>query len=551
MSRHPEPSSPAARESTRRAPAPDLERWEIDLSRSKLTFGLRHLIVSEIRGQFRRWGGTLFLDRRQPLLSSLKVWFDVATIDTDSAERDEHLRSSEFLDVTRFPRAEFESGSVEQLDGHIVVRGRLTLHGVTRDCDVEIEPFLPPPRQTNDVYRARTKLDRQSYGLHWNQDLDVGGVVVADEITVSAELAPRAQGRRARGHEGPLLSGSQAARRGVLAQPGSSADVPTSPRASHSRKRRAKWTKSAEVTMPTSLPPSTTGRQPSLPHLEQGRRLRGRRVGRHRHDVPLHQHLDGDVARDLGEALALRVTVAHPGRQHLAVRDKPHEVLVAIDDGQVTNAPPLELLLRVGQRVADAEGFDDRGHELGDRGDGHWRSGARVHRTSTKRSTTPKDVARSEPRWTLAHEHLTGNSSIELEGDSTLHKYSARTERIRRRRRHPRSRRTPHGRSRGRSPRRSRSRASRSRSPSNLSQLGRRRARSPDVEGLEGRAIPLHPLRCGFVSSHRAARRRSLVRPRDARAARDRRAPSAPWTSTPRGFERRTASGSSAARSSS
>jgi polyisoprenoid-binding protein YceI len=187
MTRHAETVGQGTRESTRRAPSPDLERWEIDPARSSLKFVLRHLVISEIRGQFRRWGGTLFFDRERPLLSSLEVWVEAATIDTDSVERDEHIRGSEFLDVKQFPRAVFESSSVEPRDGHVLVRGRLSLHGVAHDLDVEIDPFVTPP-QIDQVYRVSAKLDRQSFGLHWNQDLDVGGVVVGDEITVKAEL---------------------------------------------------------------------------------------------------------------------------------------------------------------------------------------------------------------------------------------------------------------------------------------------------------------------------------------------------------------------------
>jgi polyisoprenoid-binding protein YceI len=188
MSRQQPTAAPAAaREAGKRLPTADLERWEIDPARSSLTFVLRHLVVSEIRGRFRRWGGTLFFDRKEPLLSSLRVWVDLATIDTDSAERDEHIRSNEFLDVTRFPRAELVSTSVEPRDGHVLVRGRLALHDVVHDVEVEVDPFVPPTPD-GTTYQVRGRLDRQSFGLHWNQDLDVGGVVVSDEIAVTAEL---------------------------------------------------------------------------------------------------------------------------------------------------------------------------------------------------------------------------------------------------------------------------------------------------------------------------------------------------------------------------
>jgi polyisoprenoid-binding protein YceI len=166
----------------------DLERWEIEPRDSRLGFVLRHLIVSQIPGHFGRWGGTLFLDRRQPWLSSVHVWVELASIDTDSLERDEHIRSVEFLDVARFPRAEFKSSSIEPHGKALVIRGRLQLHGITHDLDLEVEPPAESGGGVRDVYQVRGRLDRQAYGLRWNQDLDFGGVVVGDEIEIKARV---------------------------------------------------------------------------------------------------------------------------------------------------------------------------------------------------------------------------------------------------------------------------------------------------------------------------------------------------------------------------
>ena len=188
MTRQPQASGAAVRTARRMSPSADLERWEIDPGRSGLKFVLRHLIISEIKGEFHRWGGTLYLDRKNPLLSSLEIWIDAATIDTGEPERDAHIRSSEFLDVATFPRAEYESAAIEERNGCAVVHGRLHLHGVTHDLDVEVEPYIIPVSADNR-YHMRGKLDRQSFGLHWNQDLDVGGVVVGDEIRLHAELS--------------------------------------------------------------------------------------------------------------------------------------------------------------------------------------------------------------------------------------------------------------------------------------------------------------------------------------------------------------------------
>jgi polyisoprenoid-binding protein YceI len=170
-----------------------LQRWEIDPSRSSLTFNLRHIVVQQIQGRFERWGGMLSIDRRQPWLSSVQVWVDLATLTTDNPERDAQVRSDEFLDVDRFRRAEFKSTTVEIPDGQIVVRGLLSLHGIVHDvelrAEVEVGETTPgPDRRERTVYTARAVVDRQSFGLHWNQDLDVGGMVVGDQVEIVAKV---------------------------------------------------------------------------------------------------------------------------------------------------------------------------------------------------------------------------------------------------------------------------------------------------------------------------------------------------------------------------
>lgn len=168
-----------------------MEPWEIDAARSSLTFNLRHIVVHQIRGSFARWGGTLFIDREQPWLSSVRVWVDLASINTDDPERDAQVRSSEFLDVARFPRAEFESTNVDIPDGHVVVEGILNLHGVMHDAEIQVEVgamSTDADGHRRATYIARGIVDRQSFGLHWNQDPDVGGGVVGDEVEIIAQV---------------------------------------------------------------------------------------------------------------------------------------------------------------------------------------------------------------------------------------------------------------------------------------------------------------------------------------------------------------------------
>ena len=169
------------------------ERWEIDSARSSLTFQLRHIVVQQIRGRFERWGGTLFIDRHQPWLSSVQVWVDLASISTDDPERDAHVRSGEFLDVARFPRAEFKSTNVALPDGQVVVEGLLSMRGIVHDIEIRADVEVGEATSGSDgrertFYTARGVLDRQSFGLHWNQDLDVGGIVVGDEVEITAKI---------------------------------------------------------------------------------------------------------------------------------------------------------------------------------------------------------------------------------------------------------------------------------------------------------------------------------------------------------------------------
>jgi polyisoprenoid-binding protein YceI len=167
------------------------EQWEIDGENSTLGFRLRHIVVHQISGEFRRWGGTVWVDRRQPWLSKVDLWVDLASVTTGDAERDAHIVSPEFLDVARFPRAEFQSQNVWLDDKAIVVEGRLQLHGLTRDVQVRAdvgEVYAADDGRERGRFKGRGTVDRQAFGLHWNQDLDVGGVVVADKVDVFADV---------------------------------------------------------------------------------------------------------------------------------------------------------------------------------------------------------------------------------------------------------------------------------------------------------------------------------------------------------------------------
>jgi len=175
----------------RNAPAPSQD-WRVDRERSTLRFWLRHVVVQQIKGEFARWGGTFTIDEVDPTKSRARVWVDLASIDTANAERDAHVRSDEFFDVTQFPRATFASTEIRLPDkGNPVIRGRLRLHGAERDVDLEIvqrDERIDAEGTERATYSLEGRFDRRDFGLRWNQDLDVGGVVVGDQVQIEAHV---------------------------------------------------------------------------------------------------------------------------------------------------------------------------------------------------------------------------------------------------------------------------------------------------------------------------------------------------------------------------
>jgi polyisoprenoid-binding protein YceI len=168
-----------------------LECWEVIGADSVLTFSLRHIVVSEIAGRFRKWGALLVLNLDDVSRSRLTGWVDLSSVDTGVAERDDHIRSPEFFNMSRFPIAEFVSDSIIPIaDQRFLVRGQLLLHGVARPIEMTV---TPGPRtevgnSARAAYDVHATVNRQTFGLRWNQDLDAGGVVVGDRIDVQARV---------------------------------------------------------------------------------------------------------------------------------------------------------------------------------------------------------------------------------------------------------------------------------------------------------------------------------------------------------------------------
>ena len=166
--------------------------WNIDPSHSSAQFQVRHLMISNVRGEFGKLSGQILFDGED--FSSLKAEAEiqVASIDTSEPKRDEHLRSADFFDAANHPTMVFKSKRVEGVnDKKFKLVGDLTMRGVTKEIalDVEATPIIKGMRGEARIgAQATTRLNRQDYGIQWNRALDAGGVVVSDEVRITLDL---------------------------------------------------------------------------------------------------------------------------------------------------------------------------------------------------------------------------------------------------------------------------------------------------------------------------------------------------------------------------
>ena len=161
--------------------------FALDPAHTEVAAIARHLVVSKVRGTFGGTTGTIVI-ADDPLQSSVTASIPAATINTNSTDRDNHLRSADFLDVENHPTLDFRSTSIVSHKGaEFVVRGDLTIRGVTREVDLKVEfdgVAKSPWGQEVVAFTATTEFDREEFGITWNQALETGGVLVGKKIAV-------------------------------------------------------------------------------------------------------------------------------------------------------------------------------------------------------------------------------------------------------------------------------------------------------------------------------------------------------------------------------
>jgi polyisoprenoid-binding protein YceI len=168
--------------------------WQIDGAHSEVAFRIRHL-VSRVRGRFTQFGGTVVADPQNLSAGSVDVTIQTASITTDVARRDEHLRSGDFFDAPNHPTITFKSTRVQQTGDNLKVYGNLTIRGVTKPVvlDGRFTGMGGPTGHRRIGFEATTTVNRMDYGVSWNRAAEGGGALLGDEveITLTVEAAEK------------------------------------------------------------------------------------------------------------------------------------------------------------------------------------------------------------------------------------------------------------------------------------------------------------------------------------------------------------------------
>jgi polyisoprenoid-binding protein YceI len=167
--------------------------YTLDPAHTRIGFVARHAMVTKVRGAFNAFEGTAVIDGANPANSSAQVRIDAASIDTRNAQRDEHLRSNDFLALAEYPQITFVSTAVRQLDeATFELTGDLTIRGVTNSITIPFEfegAATDPFGNVRLGFEGSVAISRKDYGITWNAALETGGVLVSDKIVLEFEVS--------------------------------------------------------------------------------------------------------------------------------------------------------------------------------------------------------------------------------------------------------------------------------------------------------------------------------------------------------------------------
>ena len=179
--------------STITSPEVAVTTWNLDPVHSVAEFKVKHMMISNVKGQFTSLKGSLTRHEGDATRSQVEATIDANSINTRDPQRDGHLKSADFLDAEKFPTLAFKSTQINRAgDGELKVAGELTIHGVTQNVVFHVEgptaPGKDPWGNTRIGLSATTKISRKDFGLTWNAALETGGILVGDEVTITLDV---------------------------------------------------------------------------------------------------------------------------------------------------------------------------------------------------------------------------------------------------------------------------------------------------------------------------------------------------------------------------
>lgn len=173
------------------APAGTRTVWKLDPAHTLVEFSAKHLMITTVKGRITGVEGDIYVDEKEPTKSSVEVTMDARTLDTRIDQRDQHLRSADFLDVEKFPEVKFRSTEIRGEGQNFKLTGDLTIRGVTRPItlDVTFEGRTKDPWGGERIgFSATGKIDRRDFGLTWNLLLESGGLTVSNDVKIQLEV---------------------------------------------------------------------------------------------------------------------------------------------------------------------------------------------------------------------------------------------------------------------------------------------------------------------------------------------------------------------------
>jgi len=167
-------------------------KWVLDPSHSEISFKVKHLMITNVKGEFKKFEGEINTVGNDFSAATVNVTIDASSIFTNEANRDTHLKSAEFFDVENHKELKFEGTSLVKIDDeNYVMKGNLTIKGVSREVklDVEFGGINKDPWGNEKAgFSLEGKISRKDWGLNWNAALETGGVLVSEEVKLSAEV---------------------------------------------------------------------------------------------------------------------------------------------------------------------------------------------------------------------------------------------------------------------------------------------------------------------------------------------------------------------------